>query len=222
MGPGLRSTPGKDEKAGRILAAVRRILARRGYAGTTVALVAEEARVSRGLLHYYFKNKEEMLARAFRENIDRSLGLVEEVFNRSSSGEELAREMSGALRGIMEKDPDFFQLFFEVIAAARWSRVVQAEWDSLYGRFRKALLAGLEDAAGRGIISPRLPLGGLAAVLTGLLDGMGFQLVTEPELIADEEVWRTLEKGMAALLEGGTGRPGPGGEPKGRGPGRRR
>jgi AcrR family transcriptional regulator len=199
MTPESDSNP-KDEKARRILTAVRRILAKKGYAKTTVALVAEEAGVSRGLLHYYFRNKEEMLARVFRDNIETSLGMVEEVFGRSGSGEDLARELTRALRRIMEEDPDFFQLFFEVMAVARWSRVVQAEWDSLYGRFRQALLAGLEEAAGKGIIRPSLPIGGLATLLTGLLDGMGFQLATEPELIGVEEVWQTLEQGMATLL----------------------
>ena len=119
MGPGSESSSGKDGKARRILEAVRKILAQKGYAGTTVALVAEEAGVSRGLLHYYFKNKEEMLARVFKDNIETSLGLAEEIFKKSGSGKDLARELTRALRRIMKDDPDFFQLFFEVMAAAR-------------------------------------------------------------------------------------------------------
>ena len=50
-----------DEKAKLILQAAGKVLMRQGYARTTIKEVAAEAGVSRGLLHYYFKNKEEML-----------------------------------------------------------------------------------------------------------------------------------------------------------------
>jgi len=65
----MRQSKKSDEKSRRILAAVRSILAQKGYAGTTINLVAAEANVSRGLLHYYFKNKEEMLATVIKENM---------------------------------------------------------------------------------------------------------------------------------------------------------
>ena len=44
----------EGEKAQRIVEAMRSSVARRGVAGSTFDHVAREARVSRGLLHYYF------------------------------------------------------------------------------------------------------------------------------------------------------------------------
>src|SRR5947209_3195644 len=52
------------DKAQRIVDAMRRSVARRGSAGSTFDHVARDAGVSRGLLHYYFGSKEQLLAEA--------------------------------------------------------------------------------------------------------------------------------------------------------------
>ncbi len=51
------------EKAQRIVEAMRASVARRGTAASTFDQVSREAGVSRGLLHYYFGTKEQLLVR---------------------------------------------------------------------------------------------------------------------------------------------------------------
>ena len=58
----------EGEKAQRIVEAMRSSVARRGVAGSTFDHVAREARVSRGLLHYYFGTKERLLAEVVRRD----------------------------------------------------------------------------------------------------------------------------------------------------------
>ena len=58
------------EKAQRIIEAMRRCVARRGTAGSTFERVAREAGVSRGLLHYYFGTKEQLLVEAVRRDCE--------------------------------------------------------------------------------------------------------------------------------------------------------
>ncbi|MBU0972462.1 MAG: TetR/AcrR family transcriptional regulator, partial [Proteobacteria bacterium] len=132
-----------DLKTEQILAAVRSLLAKNGYMGTTINLVAKEAGVSRGLLHYYFKTKEEMLARVIKENMEISVAMISKVFQRYKTPEGYAKGIVDLLRNIMETDPDFLNLFFEGFAVARQSQIVREELSSLYGQFRKALEAGL-------------------------------------------------------------------------------
>ena len=49
------------EKAQRIVESMRRSVARRGTAASTFDHVSREAGVSRGLLHYYFGTKKQLL-----------------------------------------------------------------------------------------------------------------------------------------------------------------
>ena len=68
-GPRPVSAEGRSlsgEKAQRIIEAMRRSVAKRGTAGSTFDHVSREAGVSRGLLHYYFGTKEQLLVEAVR------------------------------------------------------------------------------------------------------------------------------------------------------------
>lgn len=56
-----------EETRKRIIEAAARVLARDGYAATSVKDIAAEAAVAPGLVHYYFKTKEELVAAAVAE-----------------------------------------------------------------------------------------------------------------------------------------------------------
>ncbi len=189
-----------DPKAQKILNAVRTILAQKGYMGTTISAVAKEAGVSRGLLHYYFKNKDEMLARVIKENMEISIVMITSLFEQFDSPQGYAKAITDLLRGVMENDPDFFNLFFEGFAVARHSQIVNKELVMLYGKFRLALEKGLSDAKEKEIISPGLPVEALAAIITGIIDGMGVQLLTEPELCQNAIIWHSIERAIIDLL----------------------
>ncbi len=198
----MGASPDSEEKAQKILDAGRTILAEKGFSGATISLVAKEAGVSRGLLHYYFKNKEEMLTKVIRGNMEASVRLIDAVFSGSASVDEFADGITSALKIVVREDPHFFVVFFEGVAAARQSRMVRDQLASLYGQFRNAICMGLRRMKNKGIIAPTAPLEGLAFLLTGVIDGMGLQLMTEAELVDDEEIWTTLHQGICLLLAG--------------------
>lgn len=189
-----------DPKAQKILDAVRTILAKNGYMGTTISLVAKEAGVSRGLLHYYFKNKDEMLARVIKENMEISITMISSVFDQYHTPQGYAKGITGLLRGVMENDPDFLSLFFEGFAVARQSHIVNRELKILYGKFRNALETCLKKAKENEIINPGLPVEALAAIITGIIDGMGLQILTEPDLSRNLVIWESIEKAIVDLL----------------------
>jgi len=56
------------DKRGRILSAAVRVFARRGYTGSRVSDIAEEAGVAYGLVYHYFENKEQILNEIFESN----------------------------------------------------------------------------------------------------------------------------------------------------------
>ncbi|MFH1981977.1 MAG: TetR/AcrR family transcriptional regulator [Pseudomonadota bacterium] len=192
-----------DVKTQRILNAVRAVLARNGYARTTINLVAAEAGVSRGLLHYYFASKEDMLVRVIQENMDVSVRMIGDIFQRADTVDHIADGLTAALRSVLTADPDFFNLFFEAWSVARLSPAVDARLREHYDDFRSAVRAGLETALQRGIISPALSLVGMAALLTGIIDGYGLQMVTEPRLIDEAEIWDAAGQAIRMLLGDG-------------------
>jgi AcrR family transcriptional regulator len=193
---------GGDDKVQQILVAARQVLAREGYSATTIRQVAAEAGVSRGLLHYYFANKEELLARVVRSNVETSQELVAAMFASCTTAGDLAAGLCGALRTMLRRSPEFFNLFFESWALARQSPIVAEELQQLYRHFREAMATGLAELAARAVIAPAVPIDGLAAVVTAVVDGLGLQLITEPELIDDPAIWQATERILLQMMGG--------------------
>ena len=192
-----------DEKAEAILEAARACLGERGYTATTIAEIAAQAGVSRGLLHYYFKSKEDLLAQVVRAGTDAHMELLEAIFAQSESADDLAKGLVGAVRAIVKSDPTFVNLSMECWTLAHESPLVAGELADLYRQLRDAMCKGLEEAAGRGIVELAIPPDALAAMLLAITDGLVMQFLICPELAGDERMWEALEQGALALL--GTG-----------------
>lgn len=196
MSPGGKS----EHKAEQILEAAYRCLTEQGYAATTVTGVADRAGVSRGLLHYYFENKEDMLAQVVRRSAEPSIQLLGPLVLGSESPEQMAANITRAAREIIGSNPALFTLTYEGWVASRQSPRVARELRLLFQRFRDALETGFEGAISRGILAPRLSARGLAMSITGLLDGLALQLILDPDLAAAEESWTSIEQAVTAIL----------------------
>lgn len=190
------------EKAERILEGARAVLVRYGYSGATVSRVAEAAGVSRGLLHYYFKNKEELLARVLRANLEINVVLAKEIFERSNSARALARNFRTTLKQLALTNPDQFTLFFMGLMISRHSETVRGELGSLYYEFRHAMREGLQVWVDRGVIRPPMPSEGVAAMLAAVLDGISLQIMTVPGVLEDDLTWESLERAILVLVGG--------------------
>jgi TetR/AcrR family transcriptional repressor of bet genes len=60
-----------DERRAQITAALVQVMARRGYDGAAIADVAKAAGLTPGLVHYHFKNKQEILLAALEDLVAR-------------------------------------------------------------------------------------------------------------------------------------------------------
>jgi AcrR family transcriptional regulator len=196
----MTARPRSDEKAQAILDAACRCLGEKGYAATTISEIAAEAGVSRGLLHYYFKNKEELMAKALQAAGEAMFELFEDAFIESESADDLAVGVTRTLRALTGSDPTYMNLTLECWTMARESPLVAREMENLYARLRKSLGDRLAEAKERGIISPSIPLDGLAVFLLGSSDGLFAQFYFQPDLVNDEAVWEGVEMSIRALL----------------------
>ncbi len=197
----MTTTAINEGKIKRILGAARSILAENGYAAATISQIAAKAGVSRGLLHYYFKNKEEMLISVARHNIDNILVTTRSIFAAAKSPEQLGIDLSKALRGILEGDPEFFQLVFESWTLARTGPEGASLLKDMHEKFRNEICLGLEDMAGRGAIEQVSDFQGLAAMLTGLVDGLGMQMTIDRDLATDDSVWEAANDAICRLVK---------------------
>jgi len=181
------------EKAQRIIDAMRSSVARRGTAASTFDQVSREAGVSRGLLHYYFGTKEQLLAEAVRRDCDLRLERLERQLQSAKSADDFIDLMAENLRQTISEDPDFVTLVFELFTLSRRNADIAVEYAGLMRNTREHVAAMLAAAQREGVLRLHAEPEAVAEVLFSLGDGFALRLLTEPE----RDFTETIDAGIA-------------------------
>jgi AcrR family transcriptional regulator len=170
----------EGEKAQRIVEAMRASVGKRGAAGSTFDVVAREAGVSRGLLHYYFGSKERLMVEVVRSDCDTRVAALEENLATATSADEFVAFLVQTLDAFLS-DEAGQAVLYEMLSASRRSEEIRAELAELYRRWRAQLADALRDKQQQGVVALDAEPEAVAALLFALGDGMGLQVISDPE-----------------------------------------
>ncbi len=160
---------------------MRSALASRGFAGATFERVAAEADVSRGLLHYYFGTKERLLVEVVRRDTELRVQRLDAPLAVAENVDDVLDVLISSLLDLIENEPSFFVLLFELFAAGRRNPDIGAEVAGLFRRVREHVAAILEEKDGEGAISLRFGAEPTVALLFAIGDGVALQAISEPD-----------------------------------------
>jgi AcrR family transcriptional regulator len=178
----------------KILQAAFTVLSRQGYENTSIKDIAAEAGVAQGLVHYYYKSKQQLV-----------LAVLEFVCHKVELGVE---GEAGAL-----------QAFEETKTMLRDSRATNALLIQLIGvslhddvigpgvgDFIRSQRTHVEDIA-RQVLAERemdpTPARGIAAVVWGAIVGIMIQNLVNPEFDSDEAVDALAAMSLSAVFPAG-------------------
>jgi AcrR family transcriptional regulator len=169
------------DKAQRIVDAMRASVAARGAAGSTFDHVAREAGVSRGLLHYYFGTKERLLVEVVRRDSDLRLAALDEAIAAARSADDLLHVLVRSLEELVERDPAFVALHFELFTSSRRTPEIAAELAALHRRIREHVAEQLDAKRAEGVIAMDADAEPVVTVLLSLADGLALRMLADPE-----------------------------------------
>ena len=181
------------EKAQRIVAAMRASVARRGSAASTFDHVSREAGVSRGLLHYYFGSKEQLLVEAVRHDCELRLERLERQLSKAATSQDFISMLGQDLQQALAEDPDFVTLLFELFTLSRRNADIAVEYADLMRRTREQVARMLAAAQREGVLVLHAEPEVVAEVLFSLGDGLALRMLSEPE----RDFTATLRAGIA-------------------------
>ena len=187
------------DKRTQILEAAVRVFARRGYHGSRVGDIAEEAGVAHGLLYHYFSSKEEVLQIVFSENWG-------ELIARFRAVEEADEPAAGKLEGLAKillrtwrNDPDLVTVMVREVARSAHLQAQVLEVREAFAILERVIEQGQREGSFRADLDSRfaswIVYGGLEEILTGwVLGGLpdGEADVTAAERTAVEMALRGL------------------------------
>ena len=190
-----------QEKIENILSATLKVLSKNGYENTTINDIADAAKISRGLLHYYFKDKEDLVAKTLEYGFgpmwDSSVG----SFSRARSAEDLVDMMIDVLRKNVQENPDFTALLFEMWVSGRRSTKIHKVFNNGLEEAISRLAKLFELASSAGIIKINISdAEGLIRMILALYHGLAMQLLTNPDKIMDKKMWLPIRKVLLTAL----------------------
>jgi len=168
------------EKAQRIIDAMRESVAKRGAAGSTFEHVAREAGVSRGLLHYYFGTKERLLVEVVRRDAEIRVARLDEPLGGARTADDVINVLVANLTDLIENEPAFFLLLYELFSAGRRNPEIQHEVGQLFDRTRTHVAEVLEAKEREGVLKLRYDAEAIVAYLFAVGDGFALQALSEP------------------------------------------
>lgn len=194
----------REEKVNHILQASLKVLATKGYENATIADISNAAHVSRGILHYYFTDKEDLVSKALAKSsnnlIQSSLAGIE-----GNSAEEVVDEILNRYLINLQQHPEFYAFLFEMWCASRRSKKIKSE---LEGCIEKVVISienllvkvgnNNNDVSMSRHDGPRE----IAKALLALSDGIAFHLlINHSENLKNKKFWSLIKNMMLAVLK---------------------
>ena len=169
------------EKAGRIVAAMRASVGARGAAGSTFDVVAREAGVSRGLLHYYFGSKERLMVEVVRRDCDTFVAELEASLEKAATVDEIIASLVQTLDAFVKGEPGTQAVIYEMLSASHHSGEIRAEMAELYRTWRRHLADALRHKETEGVVTLTGDAESVASLIFAIGDGLGLQMVSDPD-----------------------------------------
>jgi AcrR family transcriptional regulator len=160
---------------------MRSSVAARGIAGATFERVAAEAGVSRGLLHYYFGTKERLLVEVVRRDSEIRVSRLDAPLAAAESADDVLDVLVSSLLDLIDNEPGFFVLLFELFSAGRRNPEIQHEVSELFRKSRAQVATALEEKDREGVISLRFGSEPTVSYLFAIADGYAVQALSDPE-----------------------------------------
>ncbi len=134
-----------------------RVIARQGFAGTTMQEIADEAEIAKGTLYLYFKDKEELLASVVDSSLETLRAQIAEVFEQKLGVEETLRLVTSAQFSFFETHSEIFRVYHEVAGAGGAKR--RRDCHPHYQNFLDGLAAIFKRAMAKGELRKANPEG---------------------------------------------------------------
>jgi AcrR family transcriptional regulator len=192
----------REEKVAKILSSTIQLLSEKGYDNMSIVEIADHAQVYKSLLHYYFKDKEELVSTALATKSSSMIQPSKDALSEAKSADELIDGASVFFKKDMSANPDFFGLIFETWCAARRSKKIKEEFNAAINHTVGDIKIVLENANKRGFIDLDNPseIEAVSRIILALYHGLALQLIHNPRISDNQELWDTVRRLLMASL----------------------
>ncbi|MFB6318566.1 TetR/AcrR family transcriptional regulator [Saccharicrinis sp. FJH54] len=170
----------RSEKIKLISEAALTLFADKGYANTSISMIAKKAGISKGLLYNYFESKDELLESILQIGFEE----INEIYDLNKDGELEIHEMEYFIREIFNRikaNTNFWKLYFQVSIQPDVIDKLQVKMKEMIITFMHSLMRYFHNM---GFKNPQVE----AVMFGSLLDGITFNYVLNPAMFPIDEI----------------------------------
>ncbi|MFD0712264.1 TetR/AcrR family transcriptional regulator [Paenibacillus sp. GCM10027626] len=181
-------------KREQIIDAAYKVMSAKGYEKASIKDIAQEAGIAPGLVHYYFRNKEEILTELLM-SASKQYTTAMQTLQSSVPPAEIAKAALNEPKERVEQQPEWYMLRYELFALGLRDPNISPGVNDLLENARN----GISDILQKIFGSSQEETASIAAILVACFDGLALQKLLNPEFDL-ERAYSQLEK-MASSLK---------------------
>ncbi len=189
-----------------IIRSAVRVVARQGYAGTSLLDIAQEAGMSKGAVHYHFPTKEALIERVLEVACETVVQRSVETWQQQGSSAHV--DSKQIIRQAMEqlwltrlgRDEDTM-VIADLWAQSQHQPSLQPKLTTYYRQAVSKLLDHLAEAAPAMGLRPKMRLEVITRTILGLLDGMMMQALVDEHAISTPDAINALQEVVVSMFE---------------------
>jgi AcrR family transcriptional regulator len=184
-----------------IVEAAMRVLARQGYAHSSLMDIANEVGMSKGAVHYHFPTKEALITQVLETACDAVAERTLKLWNPDADPLVAMRSAIHELWRVRIELSDEVKVVSDLLAQSLHDDKLREPLATYY-RFASSQIEEHLRANAEALgLRCKIDLKFLPRIIHALLDGLLMQRISDPESITDEQVLHSLELIAAGLFE---------------------
>jgi AcrR family transcriptional regulator len=184
------------ERRAELAEAALQTLSELGYARTSVREIAQNSAFTHGVLHYYFRDKVDLILCSVRQYKSRCVTRYDSVTAAARSCDELVEGFLGALGETLREEAHLHRLWYDIRAQAMFERAFQADVAEIDKSLEDMVWRIVSRYAELAHAPPPLSPSACYAVIDGL-----FQNYLLKHLSGDEFAVRNLKADVKLVLK---------------------
>lgn len=177
-----------QQKRDKVVEAAYKVMAEKGYEKASIKDIANKAGITPGLIHYYFRNKEEILTDLLLASSQQYTQDMQRLQS-SVPSQYLAKAALNEPKERVEGQPDWYKLRYELFAVGLRNPQISDSVNALLENARTGIEKILHKVAG----STGEEAASVAAIMLACFDGLALQKLLNPEFDLDR-AYLELEK----------------------------
>lgn len=185
-----------------VVDAAIKTIAKRGFADSSVSDIAKTAGMSKGVVHYHFESKTELIERVLDECCRRMSTRVRRAWEEAGSPtEKIRRALREMWLARVDGSPEM-RVLADLMAIGVHDPKIRKPLSVMLHGSREELVGELVKSFASMGLKPRIPANVVPRIVLATLDGLGLHQLFDPPSPEDEkEVFRALEVLAFSMFE---------------------